>query len=195
MVQVTRNVPTGKSKKGVGAGTVVGALLEDKKSKRALKSWVFNTGQQNYTRKQRHWLCEGCLAAQRGPSAKALIKGLFKTILYALIALVALVVIVSIVGGPSAVDDGKSEAESLAGRSVDQAVQEIPAIMYRVTGVASDDVLNIRTEPSARSPIMGSFNHRARSIEVIGVDSGSRWVLVLFGSQTGWVHGAFLEPE
>lgn len=195
MVQVTRNVPTGKSKKGVGAGTVFGALLEDKKSQRALKSWVFNTDQRNYTRKQKLWLCEGCLAAQRGPGAKAIFKGLFRTALYAFIALVALVVIVSIVGGPSAVDDRNSEAENSAGPSVDQAVQETPAIMYRVTGVASDDVLNIRTEPSARSPIIGSFSHRAQSIEVIGIDSGSRWVLVRFGNQTGWVHGAFLEPE
>lgn len=63
---------------------------------------------------------------------------------------------------------------------------------FRVTGVASNDVLNIRREASASSPIVGSFRPGAGPIEVLRVKRN--WGLVSTGEQMGWVKMTFLAP-
>lgn len=74
------------------------------------------------------------------------------------------------------------------------AAQDFPAL-YRVTGVSADDVLNIRTEPNARSEIIGGFTPDARGIEVIGLAPNGRWGLVNAGEQTGWSSMRYLARE
>ena len=67
-----------------------------------------------------------------------------------------------------------------------------PAVHY-VVGVAADDVLNIRSEPSADSEIIGSFPHDAEGIEVMRTTDDLRWGLVNTGEQRGWVSMAYME--
>jgi len=72
--------------------------------------------------------------------------------------------------------------------------QDFPAL-FRVVGVASNDVLNIRAEPSARAPIVGSFRPGERDIEVIGRNEAGTWGLVNVDEGTGWSSLRYLERE
>lgn len=72
--------------------------------------------------------------------------------------------------------------------------QDFPAL-YRVTGVAVNDVLNIRAEPSARTPIVGSFAPDQTGIEVVGLSEDRRWGLVRSDEGVGWSAMRFLSRE
>jgi len=74
------------------------------------------------------------------------------------------------------------------------AAQEFPTL-FRVVGVASNDVLNIRAEPSASAPIVGSFAPNARDIEVIGRNEAGTWGLVNTGEGVGWSSLRFLSRQ
>ena len=71
------------------------------------------------------------------------------------------------------------------------AVDAWPAV-HDVSGVAADDVLNIRAEPTASAPIVGTFAPDATGIEVVRTTEDGRWGLVNIGEGTGWVSMAFL---
>lgn len=60
MYQVTAYVEAGRSKASVSTSTFVGSMLGDKKSGRAINSWLFNTNQRNYQRKRTVWACSDC---------------------------------------------------------------------------------------------------------------------------------------
>lgn len=72
--------------------------------------------------------------------------------------------------------------------------QDFPAI-YRVSGVASNDVLNIRAEPNARAAIVGAFAPGQRGIEVVGLSQSGHWGLVNTGERSGWSSMRFLARE
>ncbi|PIE12124.1 MAG: peptide-binding protein [Rhodobacterales bacterium] len=64
--------------------------------------------------------------------------------------------------------------------------QDYPAL-HSVTGVASDDRLNIRAAPDASSDILDSLSPYAISVEVLRTTSDGRWGQVLTGEGNGWV--------
>lgn len=66
--------------------------------------------------------------------------------------------------------------------------------LFDVRGVAADDMLNIRRDPSAGSPVIGTFPPDATGIEVMGTDASGRWALVNTGEQSGWTAFRFLSP-
>ncbi|MGR3466510.1 MAG: SH3 domain-containing protein, partial [Shimia sp.] len=70
--------------------------------------------------------------------------------------------------------------------------QQLPAL-FDVTGVRADDVLNIRTEPTARAPIIGSFAPDETAIEVLERSPSGTWGRVRYGEQMGWSSLRFLE--
>ena len=70
------------------------------------------------------------------------------------------------------------------------AQEHFPAL-YSATGVAADDVLNVRAEPSASAPIIGAFGPVQSSIEVIAAPTGG-WGQVNTGEASGWVSMRFL---
>ena len=72
--------------------------------------------------------------------------------------------------------------------------QEFPAL-YRVAGVADDDVLNIRAEPGAGAPIIGSFRPGQRGIEVMALSENGRWGLVNSDGRAGWSSLHYLARE
>lgn len=74
--------------------------------------------------------------------------------------------------------------------------------LYRVTGVAANDVLNIRSGPGASNPIVGIFPPQQRGVEITGrirtLPSGAIWVEVIGANLrggTGWVNGRYLTPH
>lgn len=72
--------------------------------------------------------------------------------------------------------------------------QDYPAL-HRVTGVASDDVLNIRAEPSAGAAIIGQLRPGARAVEVVALSENERWGLVNTEGQSGWSSMRYLARE
>jgi len=67
--------------------------------------------------------------------------------------------------------------------------EEFPALAD-VTGVAADDVLNIRERPSADAPVVGALPPDATGVEVIAM-SGT-WAQVNTAEQTGYVAARYL---
>lgn len=62
-----------------------------------------------------------------------------------------------------------------------------------VTGVASNDVLNIRAEPNAKAPVVGKLPPNAKGIEVIAVRNN--WLRVNAGESSGWINGRFATTQ
>lgn len=67
--------------------------------------------------------------------------------------------------------------------------------LYSVTGVAADDVLNIRTEPSASAPLIGWFSPDETDIEVTATDSSGSWGQVNAGEASGWTSLRYLQRQ
>lgn len=71
------------------------------------------------------------------------------------------------------------------------ATQEyILPTLFDVTGVATDDVLNIRETPDATAPVIGALAPDATRIEVVQEQDG--WGQVNSGERAGWVSMRFL---
>jgi uncharacterized membrane protein len=70
--------------------------------------------------------------------------------------------------------------------------EEFPAA-YAVTGVASNDVLNVRARPDAGSAIIGSLAPDATGVEVLAVTGN--WALVNSGEGAGYASLRYLERE
>ncbi|MDO5529853.1 MAG: SH3 domain-containing protein [Paracoccus sp. (in: a-proteobacteria)] len=83
-------------------------------------------------------------------------------------------------------------ALSLALASPALATQEyILPTLFDVSGVAADDVLNIRAEPNASSEIIGTLAPDATQIEVF--ETRGNWGLVNSSERSGWVSMRYLD--
>lgn len=72
--------------------------------------------------------------------------------------------------------------------------QDLPAL-FDVTGVAADDVLNVRLRPDASALPIGALPHDARFVEGIRRSDDGRWTLVNTGESAGWVASRFLARQ
>ena len=73
-----------------------------------------------------------------------------------------------------------------------QATTEGWPALYDVSGVAADDVLNVRASPSSSAEIIGTLEPDKTGVEVIAPNQDMTWGLVNNGDLTGWVSLAFL---
>ncbi|MEL6289008.1 MAG: SH3 domain-containing protein [Pseudomonadota bacterium] len=62
---------------------------------------------------------------------------------------------------------------------------------YQVYNVASNDVLNVRTGPSVRFPIVTGLRNGTQCI-IIQARSGN-WVKISYAEHTGWVNARYLQ--
>lgn len=74
------------------------------------------------------------------------------------------------------------------------AQSEFPAL-FDVTGVAADDTLNVRQEPSGSAPVIGTFGPHRTGIEVTGQNDGGTWLRVNMHETAGWVSARFLARQ
>ncbi len=74
------------------------------------------------------------------------------------------------------------------------ASDDLPAL-YDVTGVASDDTLNIRAEPSGGAQKQGELLYDAKGIEVTAHNTDSTWGRVNTGEVSGWVSLRYLAAQ
>ncbi|TCK99920.1 SH3 domain-containing protein [Shimia isoporae] len=71
---------------------------------------------------------------------------------------------------------------------------DLPAL-YDVTGVAKDDVLNVRSEPAASGELLGSLSPDATSIEVVDLNEAATWGRINLGETSGWVSMRYLQAQ
>jgi uncharacterized membrane protein len=64
---------------------------------------------------------------------------------------------------------------------------------FQVSGVAGNDVLNIRAEPDAAAPIVGELGPYQISVEVLRLSDDGNWGLVPLPEGKGWVSMRFLQ--
>lgn len=64
---------------------------------------------------------------------------------------------------------------------------------FKVVGVASNDVLNVRTLPNSRSPILSFFQPNTPLLDVFSVSEDGKWFEVNAGEGTGWIRNKFVE--
>ncbi len=62
---------------------------------------------------------------------------------------------------------------------------------YRVVGMRGDDVLNVRSAPTAEAPVVTTLPQGAGRIQIVGACSGY-WCPIKYARHTGWVNRAFL---
>lgn len=66
---------------------------------------------------------------------------------------------------------------------------------FQVTGVAADDILNIRAAPIASAEIRGKLRPFAINVEVLHLSHDGKWGMVSTGESNGWVSMRYLEPR
>jgi hypothetical protein len=73
------------------------------------------------------------------------------------------------------------------------AADAVEPLRLSVTGVARNDVLNLRAQPDARSPSVGSLPSDATDIDVVAQPTQSLdWIMVQKGRARGWANARFL---
>jgi uncharacterized membrane protein len=70
--------------------------------------------------------------------------------------------------------------------------RDLPAL-HHVTGVAADDVLNVRAAPDPESDILGTLAPGASGIEVVA--TAGNWAQINTGERAGWASLAFLDAQ
>lgn len=66
-------------------------------------------------------------------------------------------------------------------------------IWYAVTRVEEDDVLNMRSGPTARSDIIYTIPHDAENLRLL--DISDDWANVYYLGHSGWVYGRYLKAK
>jgi uncharacterized protein YraI len=72
------------------------------------------------------------------------------------------------------------------------------ALSFRVEGVAEDDVLNIRSKPDAKAPVLGSIPPETAHVEGLGAPrtvARSTWQRVRYDGVVGWANARFLRAN
>ena len=70
--------------------------------------------------------------------------------------------------------------------------QEALPALHDVTGVAADDVLNIRAEPGAGAALLASLSPDQTGVEVVALSPEGKWGLVNTNEASGWASMAYL---
>lgn len=63
MVQREVKYKTGSSKAGMSGSTLLGSMLDNKRSTKALTDSILNNKQRNYYRTRKEWVCKKCASS------------------------------------------------------------------------------------------------------------------------------------
>lgn len=74
-----------------------------------------------------------------------------------------------------------------------QALADSLPTRYSVNSVAANDTLNIRAEPNASSPKLGSYPPFAINIEVLRVREDAKWDMIGMGEGNSWATMQYLQ--
>lgn len=71
------------------------------------------------------------------------------------------------------------------------ANSQLPAL-FNVTGVAQNDVLNVRAGPGASHNKVGALAHDAKNVEIVSLSENGSWGLTNISEGSGWVSMRYL---
>ena len=71
--------------------------------------------------------------------------------------------------------------------------QDLWPALFDVTGVTSDDVLNVREAADAGSAIIGSLAHDQTDVEIAFASDDGQWGAINVGERSGWARLSFLQ--
>lgn len=86
-------------------------------------------------------------------------------------------------------------AVSVAGLGGAAHAQTALPDLYTVSGVAANDVLNVRAAPDAKSSVLGELAPGMRDVEVVEIDASRKWARVNLRERAGWVSMQFLTAQ
>jgi uncharacterized membrane protein len=64
--------------------------------------------------------------------------------------------------------------------------------LFDVTGVASNDVLNVRAGPGGSHEKIGALSHDAKNVEIVALSESGTWGQTNVGEGSGWVSMRYL---
>lgn len=82
----------------------------------------------------------------------------------------------------------------LASTSAHADSQLLPAF-YKVTGVASNDVLNVRSGTGTSHPIIEYLAYNDRHIEIVRLSDDRKWGLIGYPGGSGWASMRYLKRQ
>ncbi|MAM63478.1 SH3 domain-containing protein [Maritimibacter sp. UBA3975] len=71
---------------------------------------------------------------------------------------------------------------------------DLPAL-YDVSGVASNDTLNVRAGPTVNAPVLDELGPERDGIEVLAFDGDRKWGRINIGEGAGWVSMAYMSRQ
>jgi len=98
-------------------------------------------------------------------------------------------------GSTAASPPPTSAPAASAGGGASRAAEPKAPASFRVSGVAADDVLNLRSEPDAEAPLRGGIPAWTTHVEGVGEPTtvgAAVWQRVQYAGVTGWVNARFL---
>jgi len=75
------------------------------------------------------------------------------------------------------------------------AERDLFPAFYDVTGVASDDVLNVRAGTGASQPIIETLAYNNRYVEIVALSADEKWGLIGYPGGSGWASMRYLERQ
>lgn len=76
-----------------------------------------------------------------------------------------------------------------------QAQRPLLPAFYEVTGVASDDVLNVRSGTGTAHPIIEYLAYNDRHIEIVRLSDDGKWGLIGYPGGSGWASMRYLKRQ
>jgi N-acetylmuramoyl-L-alanine amidase len=78
--------------------------------------------------------------------------------------------------------------------SIEKLCAPAAAVLYRVTNVAANDVLNIRSGPDSNLAVVGTIPPDGRGVRIVGNCAG-QWCQINYNGASGWVNRHYLTNE
>jgi SH3 domain-containing protein len=88
----------------------------------------------------------------------------------------------------------KREIERAPEAAVASSAYDAVPVLFRVAGVADDDILNVRAGPSQSYPPVGEIPPRGRRVHITGECRGA-WCPIRHGRVRGWVNRYYLAED
>ncbi|MFG6083407.1 peptidoglycan-binding protein [Paracoccus litorisediminis] len=198
MSQMKLKVAVGESRPSASASTFIGAMLDDKKSKRALQNAMFNAGARKHYRTKTAWICSGteCQKLGRQASVAQELSSSDVAVLLGIAAVVFLLVaggIRFVAGSPPANEERASSASTTVASA--EVAPEIADTRQAQAPSQTDD-LPIE-ENALESPVIGLSAEELSAIEAEfrGANSKARILIQTklkeLGLYAGGVDGRF----
>ena len=184
MRQMQVRVQVGESRPSASAATVFGALMDNKKSKRAVQNAIFNSGARKHYRKKTIWLCSDPDCVKQGKAAAASASGDMP--LWMAIPLIGIVVIaIAVLSSDGSGSTGKKDSSALEAVAPAEA-EQVSLSPTMLAEIAAPTLTEM--EPTSEIAIL-PVELELLEVEFRGADQRSRALIQTRLKQLGYYQG------